>query len=1076
MPDDLLRVFVSSASGHLRTYRDAVIDVISRLGMHPVYQEIFPAADPPPVEVCRKKVDECDALVLLLAHRYGSRPPGDPRCYTEVEYDHAQETGKPVLAFIVGDDQLWLPAEIDQGADAESLKAFKAKASKHTRGTFGTVEDLRGKVYAALHPLERELAARWPEVKPKVEARAELSRRLRAPAMAAFPHYIGGAAEFTGRHNELDELSAWLNTGGKPVHVLHAIGGTGKSALAWDWFCSLEGNTDIAGLFWWSFYDGSASVTSLCQDFLRYSQGLAESDLESMSRNDLLNEVRNQLSSDHYVVVLDGVERLCAAYHRIDPTKVVDEEADDGQLSTNRLIDPSAYDLFTAMLSLRSSKVLVTTRVMPDAFLTPANLYWAGLAVTRLPGLRPDDAVAMVRRLGIQGSEPAIRAYFAQLDHHPLTISLISGIVLNNRTKPRDFDGWLSSIRQTGTFALHKLDLVARRTHILKASLDGLPPDELVVLQALSVLEEPASWELVTELNPHRPDPPAPVEPDLSSLGDRPDQPWLPEGPARDTGWATVRAWDRQAVQLREAAAEETRRQRLTWDVSPTVIEAAARLDRHLADLEQRGLVWWDRDRNTYDMHPVVRSHVYADVDEARRQLANNRVIACFASYKAPLPAATMDDLGPTLILFRALVKTRRVRGAAHLYRASLENVLVQLGANDIIIELLTSAEFDDSGIRTALANAYSDIDRESDATEIYRDLLERELDRPPGRRRGIEIMVWINNLINSYQGLGRLRAAHQGIDLLGRLVDATGRLDGDLARLKSLQVEQALRLGDYDGARRLLTEIDALPPSPTALFHWDSRRVDQLDLAIGEVEAQGESLPPLSAFAGGSPTTVATFADLLQTFESWRCSTACCSLWVRHAIHRRDWHDVLDAANAWGARLRAGGCEAIPAEAVIALADAALGHQVEAQERLTAVLAALPRLAKHLRPYVDIAHTQLLLGDSDSGQSHLLIALEIAQREGPNFTRVDDCRRIHSLWQGPVEELTVTESKPATRDSFPLSELIERHIDFYLKPDLSGLSEWLSWISTHTDEIPSSDHWAPGGPRRTPEPAQPAG
>ena len=36
--------------------------------------------------VPRELVESCDVFVLLLAHRYGARPPGETRSFTELEY------------------------------------------------------------------------------------------------------------------------------------------------------------------------------------------------------------------------------------------------------------------------------------------------------------------------------------------------------------------------------------------------------------------------------------------------------------------------------------------------------------------------------------------------------------------------------------------------------------------------------------------------------------------------------------------------------------------------------------------------------------------------------------------------------------------------------------------------------------------------------------------------------------------------------------------------------------------------------------------------------------------------------
>jgi hypothetical protein len=64
--------------------------------------EDFSPERPPPIEVCRRNVESCEVCVLLLAHRYGARPPGDARSYTELEYEWALERPQTdLLPFVV---------------------------------------------------------------------------------------------------------------------------------------------------------------------------------------------------------------------------------------------------------------------------------------------------------------------------------------------------------------------------------------------------------------------------------------------------------------------------------------------------------------------------------------------------------------------------------------------------------------------------------------------------------------------------------------------------------------------------------------------------------------------------------------------------------------------------------------------------------------------------------------------------------------------------------------------------------------------------------------------------------------
>ena len=55
------------------------------------------------------RVRGSDLLVLILAHRYGSMPPGSAHSITELEYCAARASNVPVLAFIVDGKTPWLP-------------------------------------------------------------------------------------------------------------------------------------------------------------------------------------------------------------------------------------------------------------------------------------------------------------------------------------------------------------------------------------------------------------------------------------------------------------------------------------------------------------------------------------------------------------------------------------------------------------------------------------------------------------------------------------------------------------------------------------------------------------------------------------------------------------------------------------------------------------------------------------------------------------------------------------------------------------------------------------------------------
>src|SRR5208337_862448 len=151
----VLRIFISSTAIDLRDYRDKVRDAVLRLHDLPIGMETFSAMGGEPASECMRMAAEADAVVCIVAHRYGYVPPkelgGDgERSITWLEVDAAKRAGKPVFAFLVDPKAPWaelkeqdrLTSEPPEKA-AEILKAvrklqeFKAYLQRETtRETF----------------------------------------------------------------------------------------------------------------------------------------------------------------------------------------------------------------------------------------------------------------------------------------------------------------------------------------------------------------------------------------------------------------------------------------------------------------------------------------------------------------------------------------------------------------------------------------------------------------------------------------------------------------------------------------------------------------------------------------------------------------------------------------------------------------------------------------------------------------------------------------------------------------------------------------------------------------------------
>jgi len=94
-------IFISSAQRELEPFRSSARDAILRAKMLPVAMESWTAASLPPDAAIRKRLAECNAVVLIGGHRYGSIERESGLAYTEIEYEEAKKSGQSVFVFLV---------------------------------------------------------------------------------------------------------------------------------------------------------------------------------------------------------------------------------------------------------------------------------------------------------------------------------------------------------------------------------------------------------------------------------------------------------------------------------------------------------------------------------------------------------------------------------------------------------------------------------------------------------------------------------------------------------------------------------------------------------------------------------------------------------------------------------------------------------------------------------------------------------------------------------------------------------------------------------------------------------------
>jgi tetratricopeptide (TPR) repeat protein len=959
--DRPVRVFISSASGALAPYRRAAVEVCHRLDLTPVHMEDF---DP--------------------------ERPGEERSYTELEYEWAlAHPGMSLLPFVVDPAFAWPPLEVDRGADAEALDRFIQRVrSGHTAKRFGELAAFREDMILALKPYETA-----PSPRNGRQPSSPASRRLPSPpAFHAVPPYVG-SAPFTGRVDDLAALDAWARSP-DPVMVVEAIGGTGKSALTWEWAQSRAAAAvdGLAGRFWWSFYDGSASISRFLRELLAYVSNRPLDEVRRLDRTELSSQVLAALRSRPYLLVLDGFERLLAAYHRFDPSKLRDEEVEPAKRS---LIEPHAEEVTRALTGAGPSKILISSRLMPNALEGRFVQRMPGVRHLRLPGLSDADTITLLDRLGVRGDERAVTGFFGRLGNHPLLVGIVAGLVRDYRPDPGGFERWLADPTAGGILALPDLDLSQRRAHILDAALAGLQAGHRRLLGWVSVLAGAVKWDTLEAINPFRPEPPTPVEADFSSLGTEPayldpyddyqtwplnsvDDPQVQQEGAAGNDLQAWKAWQVEVNRLRIEAERAAKDQLAAWWSSEPVARAKAQLDSALKDLEDRGLLWWDRSSNSYDLHPIVRAYVHDQLEHAERVHANKRVHDHFQALPSEDPdsATSVEDLRQTITIFRALVGADQAAEAGRLWDTQLNRALVlELGAYATVVELLDPlAVLGSIGVRVDLAFAYYYLCRYDEAinqeTHILAEALEKE-DRDA-------IIRCLSRLEAFYADSGADLRSSRCLDLweaLGAPVE-----DSDGANLCAVLGGRAVVHGQIGQALMLLGQAESLRTPPNAPWFTGDIRLSQLRMALIKGESRIEDL------------LAAADAEL----HLWKHRRDLAQFRYELFMQLGDFNRALTAAQECERLERNAGLETVPAASAVPLAK--LGQRNDALTAIQVSLTRLPRVHPAHRPHYALAVALWELGRHGEAVHHAHAAYRQAWRDGLPYCHHWNLRHAREL------------------------------------------------------------------------------
>jgi tetratricopeptide (TPR) repeat protein len=309
-------------------------------------------------------------------------------------------------------------------------------------------------------------------------------------------HPYGMPPNFTGRRAERNMLTGWLNSDkDHPLLIIRALGGFGKSALTWYWLTHDVDSKQHPKVVFWSFYEGDASFENFLKETLKY---LGVLNAEQMNPRQQTEFLLNLLQYPGLLLILDGFERVLRAYGSMGAAYQGDElqrDKDDSRDNSRDCVNILA-DLFLRGIGsfgyLMRSKVLMTTRLTPSA-VEKHGQFLQGVREEELSAMHKDDAVEFFHAQGIRGTHAEIETACEPYGYHPLSLRILSGWILNNRSNPGD----ISAARN---LEISK-DIIQNKHHILEVGFNSLSAAQKKLLGRIACFRAAMNYEALKTLH-----------------------------------------------------------------------------------------------------------------------------------------------------------------------------------------------------------------------------------------------------------------------------------------------------------------------------------------------------------------------------------------------------------------------------------------------------------------------------------------------------------------------------------------------------------------------------------------------
>jgi len=315
----------------------------------------------------------------------------------------------------------------------------------------------------------------------KVLESRESNKSKSEPDFWFIPHPYPMPPNFTGRADEQKMLDDWLADNTNRLIILRALGGFGKSALAWQWI-----NTHVDPAKWtklvsWSFYEGDASFENFIEGTLKYLK------LEvPQGQRPQVDELLKAMQSQKILLIMDGFERVLRLYASMNAAYQSDEEQqiEENQLDCKNVHAEWFLRCVCSFPNIRS-KILMTTRHTPNA-VKPSGEFLLGCREEELTAMQKADAVEYFYKRGVQGNRAEIEKVGASYGYHPLSLKILTGLIINDRETPGDI-AVADNLDITD-------DIIQNKHHVLEVAYNTLAPEQQKLLSSIASFRFPIEY------------------------------------------------------------------------------------------------------------------------------------------------------------------------------------------------------------------------------------------------------------------------------------------------------------------------------------------------------------------------------------------------------------------------------------------------------------------------------------------------------------------------------------------------------------------------------------------------------